>query len=312
MERGRARSIIAILVYLGSATLLLNLLWRHWNEIHEALRIWPSVSLLGLSVAFKIIFHCWQVLVSKRVLALIGCEQRYGEVFKLVTLPQLVAYIPGKVMSYVNLVDLGRSMGIALDRMAVFVALSQLITIVLSLLYGSAALFFLPSLSGHMRYAPLLALAIVILMNPAAFNWLSIKVFGLIGRSAVTFNARVTDLAALFSVSLVGYFVEGLSFAAFVAAFVGLQEEVLLTSLFLFALARIVGYLSIVFPAGIGIREGVLIVALSRFMNTEIATVITVASRMLEMAVLGGLSAACFLLRNKTCPPMTSVEKTCS
>jgi uncharacterized membrane protein YbhN (UPF0104 family) len=80
-------------------------------------------------------------------------------------------------------------------------------------------------------------------------------------------------------------------------SFVTVDRPLFFLCLFLFSFARIIGYLSIIAPAGFGVREGVIILALKRFMVLEMATFLSIAYRLLGVLILGVVLAFCFPIK---------------
>ena len=53
------------------------------------------------------------------------------------------------ILSYLNMIDLVNSAGISFNNMATWLGISQLYTIIITLIYGSVSLLFFPSLIGY-------------------------------------------------------------------------------------------------------------------------------------------------------------------
>ena len=65
------------------------------------------------------------------------------------------------------------------------------------------------------------------------------------------------------------------------------------------SLSWLIGYLSLVTPGGLGIREGVMYLMLSHIVNAQISLLITIATRFLHLLVELMLGLISFLLAIK-------------
>jgi len=297
LKHPNLRTLISTMIYIVAAYFLFDLIVRYWGEVRPALISNPNYYSLIMSIILKVFFYFWMALISRYILSFFDTNIKYLVVFKIILLPQLVNYIPGKILSYANLFHLAGSAGISSKNMISFIGVNQIITVLLSLLFGSVTVFFLPSLGEYLKFAPALFVAGIFLIHPSIFNRVSAGAFKLFKKMPVTFHAKTRGMVSILSLTLVGYAAEGLSFSFFLLTFADINSSIFIMSIFLFSLARIIGYLSLIFPAGLGVREGVIIYALKTFLTLNVAMFLSAGYRIIEIAILAVLSLFCLTIK---------------
>jgi uncharacterized membrane protein YbhN (UPF0104 family) len=289
---GNIRKIISIIVYCVAGYFFIKVLSNYWDQI--TLTIFrPHWHTLFISCILQLTIYFWSAYVAKYILDCLKEKVRFLDILKVITIPQFVNYIPGRVLSYASIIDLSVSAGISLQSMFIFVGINQIVTIILSLAFGSFALLFIPSFSSYFIYAPLIVILCLLLINPRILNAISNKVFTLLRKEPIAIKLETSHLAAVLFFNLIIYVLEGLSFSFFVISFLPFEKSLFLMCLFLFSFARIIGYLSVIAPAGFGVREGVIILGLKRLVTLEIATFLSIAYRFLGVLILGAVLLFC-------------------
>lgn len=248
---------------------------------------------LFLSFLFFIIVFLLRPLPIKYILKLFNSEVRYSTTLKVTTLPQVLSYVPGRLLSYASMAHLSTIAGIPLKSFVSSMGINQLLTVILSLLFGAATLLFLPSLSAYLKYAPIIVVVGLFLVHPPVFNWISEKVLRILKKEAIPFSAKPINMIILFFMHIGIYAFEGISFVFLIASVTSADHMTLLMAVFLIPLARIIGYLSFITPAGFGVKEGIIILALKNYYPIETVTCLSIGHRMMSLLVLGIVSLLC-------------------
>ncbi|MBU2936756.1 MULTISPECIES: lysylphosphatidylglycerol synthase domain-containing protein [Pacificibacter] len=207
---------------------------------------------------------------------------RIRPVFSVFIVAQLGRYLPGNIGHFVGRAVLGRALGIPLTLMAV----TSVIEVLAALAAGAVifivvyvfvpdifaqALAFLPPQATPMRVI-LLLLAI---MLAAAFVTRKFKSREAMPRIGAGLWTAATGLAGL---SLV---LTGLSFGVFMHSIAALTSEQFVLTLVVFAMAWLAGYVTPGAPAGLGVREVVILAFLTPVFGATSALTVSVLHRVM-------------------------------
>jgi hypothetical protein len=204
-------------------------------------------------------------------------------------LSNLARYVPGNVWSFVGAVELARREGVARRTTLAVMALNQALAVGMALAVGLPVL-----VAEHARLGRAAGAGLALLAGGVAVAALLWRPLLRLARRRYP-DLRLKDLLPSPPVAAglaLGYglywVVTGLAFTALVRGLVhvGAGEVPLLVAGY--AAAYAVGFLSIITPAGIGVREGVLVAALTGTLGLGPATLVAVVSRVWMMLVEAG------------------------
>ena len=247
-----------------------------------------AVASVGLAASYALVALLWAVALRRAA----GLPLASGA--RIWFLANLARYVPGNVWSFVGAVELARREGVARRTTLATMALTQLLSVGVALLVGVPVLaaewarLGRPALWGAVAVAALAALG-----------------FALRGRLAVLLRRRYpgvepADLvpapgtAVLLAAGYAVYWaLTGLAFAGLVRSVYPLAAGDVPLAVAAYAGAYAVGFLALVTPAGLGVREGVLAVALAPVMPAGAALLVALLSRLWMMAfeLLGAVVA---------------------
>ncbi|HSX40676.1 MAG TPA: DUF2079 domain-containing protein, partial [Candidatus Saccharimonadales bacterium] len=243
------------------------------------------VLLLGIvSFSFYFVFRAQ---VFRKILEQKGHTFSYKQTCFLWEMSELKRYVPGNIWSF-----LGRSVlfgRAGVDRKTIVSAL--LIEAELVVLSGLIfSLFPLPILTEgffHVLFTP----AVTVFVSVLAIG---ICLFFIFNRyvhkkiksksplmSNIFLDSSPLDTAIIFSFSLLSMLFFGLGTYFSIASIFYLDAQFLLTFVGFFVFALVVGYLSFITPMGLGVREGVMTIGLSKVMSPSSAGVASVFSRII-------------------------------
>lgn len=198
----------------------------------------------------------------------------------------LARYIPGNVWSFVGAVELARREEVPRRTTLAVMTLAQLLSV------GTALLVGLPVLvAGRIRLGPAL------LLGGVAVGLAAVLAVALRHRLAALLRRRCPEVGArelapsprAAAVLAAGYglywVVTGVAFAALIHSLRPLAASEVPLAVAAYAAAYAVGFLSLVTPAGLGVREGVLTVALVQIMPAGVALAVALLSRLWMMLV---------------------------
>ncbi|MGH7457589.1 MAG: lysylphosphatidylglycerol synthase domain-containing protein [Longimicrobiaceae bacterium] len=270
---------------------------RDWRRVQDfSWQLEPL--LLSVSVALLLVVLGWGVWVWGRVLRLFGQQVPFPVLARVFFLSSLARYLPGKVWQFVAAARMSGEAGLSgtllLTSLAVqmgFVLLGASVVAVLALPSSSLGL------EGTLWPARIAALLVILLL--AHPRWLNLGlslVRRLARREPLEWRGGWGDglwLVALFTVNWVAY---GLAFALFVNSLTPVSADTIFPLAGVNALAFVAGYLVIVAPAGLGVREASMAVLLAPYLPGGVAALVAVLSRLWSVLaeILGAAAALLF------------------
>jgi glycosyltransferase 2 family protein len=289
--RGRARwmtvAVLAVVAVFFAVTLAAR--WREVISLKWQPR--PGVFALAcalLAVSYALVACLWGLALRRAA----GTPVRAG--VRIWFLSNLARYVPGNVWSFVGAVELARREGVARPVTLAVMALTQVLSVGVALLAGLPVLLAERARLGR----PALLGAVVVLLVAAVAAAFRRQLLGLAARRLPGLDGGglmpAPGTVALLAVGYAAYWaVTGLAFAALVASAYRLSPGDVPLVVAAYAAAYAVGFLSLLTPAGLGVREGVLVVALSPVLPAGPALVVALVSRVWMMvAELAGASVA--------------------
>jgi glycosyltransferase 2 family protein len=289
----RAVGMIALailLVFVGSA------LWDRLEKVDWAsLQIRWGVLLAAFATQGVGMFvWAWSFHALLRHLAR---PPRPATTFAAAWLARLGKYVPGKVASVLGVVWLLRPYGVPSAALLATSVLQQTLWMVLGLLASLPLTLWEPVRSVFpMAWlgCVFVGAAGLVALHPRVFlavaNWLLRRLR--IEPLSVRWGVRPYAAPAI-SV-LAGIFLAGLGLWLMARAIIPIEIESLPLCVAASALSAISGYLVLFAPAGLGVREGVLLVVLSPIVGPSSAALVAVISRLVQTLVeafFGGIGA---------------------
>jgi glycosyltransferase 2 family protein len=198
----------------------------------------------------------------------------------------LARYVPGNVWSYVGAVELAKREDVPRRTTLAVMALAQLLSVGTALLVGLPVLVTGEGRLGRAALLGGLAVGLAALLSVTMRHRLA----ALLRRSYPEVSpgdlAPSPGMAALLAVGYTLYWVvTGIAFAALVRSLHPLAAADVPLTVAAYAAAYAIGFLALITPAGLGVREGVLTVALAQIMPFGVALAVALLSRLWMMLV---------------------------
>jgi glycosyltransferase 2 family protein len=281
-----------------------------WNDVISLKwRLEPGLFALAtalLAVSYGLVAWLWGLALARAA----GTRPVVGA--RIWFLSNLARYVPGNVWSYVGAVELARREGVARPTTLAVMALTQVLSVGVALLAGLPVLLAERARLGR----PALLGAVVVAAGAGLAAVFRRQLLGLARRRLPGFDpAELTPSAGTVVLLTVGYgvywAVTGLAFAALVASLHPLAAADVPLVVAAYAAAYAAGFLALLTPAGLGVREGVLVVALAPVLPAGPALVVALLSRLWMMLVeLAGAGVAHLVARpERTTPPHPKPER---
>ena len=238
-----------------------------------------TVAIGGVVLVFLLDAYGWHL-----TLVALGQRIRVADSIRIWLVSSLARYVPGGIWAYAGRIHLAKEAGIGAAPAALSLTLETL------LLIGSSFAAGFPSLlaGAELPLPPYVAvvawIAFGFLLHPRALSQLR----RLPGRLGSAFHQialpQPRQMLFLYLYYLVFWLAFGLLFDCFVAAFYPLPPQAWLPVGSSLAMGFFVGFVAVVVPAGIGVRESVMYLLLLPYLPPPASMFISVSSRLWIMA----------------------------
>ncbi len=267
-------------VALVALVFLVRILVDSWSELQrypftvQPIILAVSLVALILTLLFDVVSWLWSV-------RWLGASLAFVPAARIWFLSNVVRYIPGSVWQPLTLIVLSKERGVGEVHTATSLALNWILSNLSGLLV--ALIYWIanpasPSLE-RLWLLPIVVLAAFMALHPALLD----RVLRLLSKAARQTNVPVmlsfNRLLFLLLVHCLSWLCYGLSFAIFWNALYPLDWRELPRLIGAFAGAYVIGFVSVLTPSGLGVREGALVFFLSGAFPVAVVTVIALLSR---------------------------------
>jgi uncharacterized membrane protein YbhN (UPF0104 family) len=288
-HRARLLTVVRWVLALAVLAAVTLALARNWAAVSGYLRDVDAGALLAAGL-LATASPPFTLLGWRTLLADLGTRLPLPPAASVFFVGQLGKYVPGSVWSVVAQAEMGASLRVPRRRMGVVGLLAIGLAALTGVLAGLPALPLLFTRVGeHLSWWWVLVAGVLgcVLFWPRVLNAAIARVLRLLRREPLEH-----DLGGLAVVVTAGWFLlawlaAGLSVLVLAHAVAPGQpySHLFVASVSGFALASSAGMFSVVVPAGVGVRDGVLVLLLATLMPLPAATAVAVLSRFLTVAV---------------------------
>jgi len=279
--RSRVRAGIGVLFLVIVFVVAARTIWTQRGQLAESLAEigpWPIVAsgtLAAIGTAFTYL-EWWEVLRGLAV------RMPLAQGARVFFLSQLGKYLPGSIWPVVMQMEAGRERGAPRSTMVA----ANLFTIVLGCTVGLITACTLLPFSAPGTIARywwvLLALPVLLaLLHPATMPALLNILLRMLRQAPLTNRLPVLRTVRGAGWALLSYVFLGLHIAVIVGTLASWRVEGLIVAIGAISLAICVGVLAVPVPAGLGVRDGVLVLALAPIVGVAPAVLVAVTSRVL-------------------------------
>ena len=300
MRRGVLLNVIAFILIAGIFGFLG---WRLWGdrEVLQQVDWWAHPGLLASHLVLLVIAFGCLVLGWVRILSICGGElPAMASAFTWLT-SNLGKYFPGKVLMLAGRVELARKLGVRRTISLSALALEHVVLLV------AAGPFLLWSLlrgfgfdSDITRFGLIVAAvaAVVIIVRPSLLVASVNLVLRATSRPPLTAAPKARNTATLLGLYFVGWLAYGVSGVFLLEALEVGAGASIVDGVAAFVAAWMIGFLSLITPGGIGVREGALVLLLGPAVPPpEAITVALVARLSWTLVEMGGVVLGVLIVR---------------
>lgn len=271
-----------------------------WQDVKDALGIvdiWRWV--------LAVLFACAAVTISGlqqlSLLRGLGYQVNVLEWLRVFFAAQLGKYVPGTAWAYVSQMELSRRKGISRKKSLYVMIVGAVLTVLVSFVIGGISIgqetvSWLPRWIRILFGACGLAIIVLLIFQPRKLVYLSKRLLSLfhfefpgdISKGSFRLPVAESAVASLFygfHLMILGGALSPVDFDFFCASVGG------------YSTAWVIGFLAIIVPAGMGVREAILVAFLSPFMGAAGALTVAVLSRFLIIIAEAILAGSVPLLR---------------
>lgn len=258
-SRGRVRGLlqgVAVVLVLG---FWVQALVRHWDQLvaYPWRVAWPALlAALGLLLLQAVLLATswWYTL------RLMGAEVAWRQGTGLWLRTQIARYLPGGVWDIAGRIVLGSQEGISVRALSASVVLEM----ALQVLSAAAFLLAVPLLRGgavdrsYLPVTAVLMVACLVMATPPVFSRLVNLGLRVLRRPPLDIRMTYGDLLVLLGSRFVSHLLFGAGFVLFAWGVTPVTWEQVPAMMAAYVGAWLVGYLAVIIPMGIGVREAVL------------------------------------------------------
>ncbi|NIT35791.1 MAG: hypothetical protein GTN49_04720 [candidate division Zixibacteria bacterium] len=288
-----------IIIVAGALFFVGKVLVENWPDVRAG---WRAPRPLPALAATAALFASYVALfkISLAVLRRVGYRLGFRAGLRPFFYTLLGRYVPGRFAVILGKVYMYEKRGVPRLSAGLAVAYENIFAAV-----GGVAIALAASatiLSGTFSWGALApaaggAVAFAVLIHPKVLRpllaWAARKTrLGELGPGTLLGRGR----SVAFALAYAGYCISlGVFFALFAAAFVSVDLNVALRAGGAYVAAAVLGYVAVFAPSGLGVREGLLVILLQRYMPVGEAAFLAIASRVAAVAaelVLAAIAAS--------------------
>lgn len=286
------KRVLALIIIFSVVFFFYKSFQGNWTSIRSH-TLKPDYLYLGLSfvcifITYLLATYGWHLALNK--ISLVN-KITFSQSVATVNTSSLTKYIPGKIWSYALqmywLVNAGFS-----KSLIVYVNLVNLaISIITSLIVGLGYLLSSPEIFSRMVVFPLLLILVLfdiifIKFNSSVTNWLISLFNRMFKRDIKYFDISHALLIYLHLIHFLAAFCFGIG--AYLLCF-GIGFEVapgkMLLVMSSLLISDVIGFLAVIVPGGLGVREGVMYLILNNVSTGALSLILPIASRIVNMFV---------------------------
>lgn len=289
-NRGRILATLRIGMAVVVVVFVVVAVGRNWGEVSGHLaRIGPGA--IALSALIGAVAPILTGLGWRALLQDLGSPIHVAPASGIFLVGQLGKYLPGSVWSVLAQAEMGAKLGVPRRRSAVAGLITVGLAVLVALLLGLPSVPLLLRRGGGSTIGWTMLVSVpllVVVFSPQVLNWGIRRGLRLLHREPLEheLSARAVLVCGLLFIG--AWISSGLMVLVLVQAVGGTSASGLHLAQIVvsgFALASAVAMFSVIVPAGVGIREGVLVLLLAPIMPTAAATAVVVLSRFLTIAL---------------------------
>ncbi|KPK72576.1 hypothetical protein AMJ87_04470 [candidate division WOR_3 bacterium SM23_60] len=276
----RTRTVIAWIVGIAIFVWIGRALYLNWHKISfEELEF--NYAFLVLSALFHIGGFVFMSITWKCTMLFLGQDIRFTQSLEILSLTRLGRYLPGKVWFAMGRAYFAKAQGVPQRAVYVSIVLEVILQLwaAVLLFFATGAPAFGDSIRINVYIVGAVLLASFVLLHPAIFNRLINTILKRLKRQTIDFDLTIPRILALLIMFFLIFALHGSGFFFLIRSFYPLELAKFPVMVSIFAVAWVIGFVSFITPAGLGVREGTLSLLLANYVPTGIGIIAALLSR---------------------------------
>jgi hypothetical protein len=299
-------ALLAVVVYYVGRALISRVDEVAWSEVTFR----PGV--LALSITALVTGRCLAAWAYRTLLSAFAHPLPWPAVIAVTWIPPLGKYMPGKVASMAGAVWLLNRNGVPAATGASITLTQNAMSLLLGLMIAGPLTLTKPIIDILPRatlVCATLVLAIVVCLHPRVFARCANIVLRRMGRPSLPRLPHAGQYLVPLLLILATWLVTGTGLLLMVMSLTDVARAAMPIVICTQALAMTVGFLAFFAPAGIAVREGILLLLLEPIIGSGFATIVAVAMRVVQtlVEIILALIATAVLAWRMPKPPDTRV-----
>ncbi len=266
------RKIFSYLIIIAAFYFIFRNILGSWGEIRNTflqLNIYLIIfSYLLLFPSLFLYVYAWQLIIKEIEK---GKNLDFFSACGIIAVSNLGKYVPGKVWFALSRLDLARRFGLEEKKVFLSILLESFYLLLGALFYF---IFFLK------KYYIFLILFLFVLLTPKIFKGFFNLLLKILRKEKVDFSFSLKKSFLIFLLDIFVWFFQGSAFSLLVKAVYFKINFVHFFSLIgIYSLSWMLGFLVLIAPGGLGVREGSMMIFLKNILPVGLASLIAIISR---------------------------------
>ncbi|KPK67042.1 hypothetical protein AMJ87_14020 [candidate division WOR_3 bacterium SM23_60] len=276
----RTRTIIAWIVGIAIFVWIGRALYLNWHKISfEELEF--NYVFLILSALFHICGFILMSITWKYTMLFLGQNIGFTHSLEILSLTRLGRYLPGKVWFAMGRAYFAKAKGIPQRTVYVSIVLEVILQFwaAILLFFATGAPASGEGIDINLYILGAVLLVSLVLIHPAVFNRLVNVILKRLKRQTIDFSLTIPKILALLVMFFLIFAFHGCGFLFLIRSFYPLALAEFPVMVSIFAVAWVIGFMSFITPAGLGVREGALSLLLTNHVPAGIGIIAALLSR---------------------------------
>jgi glycosyltransferase 2 family protein len=268
-------------IFVFAVILFITLYLFHNRDIILSLNLEVNGKLLVSSFILLVFYPFFNVIIWYYITKRNKCEISFNKTVVLRLYSELGKYIPGKLWGYGMLIIYYGKEGISKKDISICSFFELLASTLGSILIFIVSLIFIENslIQSYRFIAIILLILFFIAIHPKIIEFFSNKVLVLLKKDRISIKLTYTFIFKLVILYSANWMFFGFAFFVFIHSFYNLSSNYYFFITGSLSLSSLIGFFTFFAPAGIGVRESILILTLKNILSIEIATIISITSR---------------------------------
>lgn len=266
------RKIFSYLIIIVAFYFIFQNIFVSWGEIRSTfwqLNIYLIIlSYLLLFPSLFLYVYAWQLIIKE-----IEQEKKIGffSACGIITVSNLGKYVPGKIWFALSRLDLAKRFGFEEKKVFLSILLESFYLLLGALFYF---IFFLK------KYYFFLILFLFVFIAPKIFKGFFNLVLKMLKKEKIDFSFSLKKSFLIFLLDILVWFFQGSAFSLLVKAiYFKINFAHFLSLIGIYSLSWMLGFLVLIAPGGLGVREGSMMIFLKNILPVGLASLLAIISR---------------------------------